>query len=101
MKLYHKYNAVRTECDGIKFASKKEKGRYLQLKLLKEQGQVVFFLMQTPFHLMGGIKYVADFMVFWTDGNITIEDVKGIKTPVYIAKKKMVESIYPIQIQEV
>lgn len=99
--LKHKFKAVRTDYDNIKFASKKECKRYIELKLLKEKGEVLFFLRQVPFHLEGGVKWVADFLVFWLDGNVTIEDPKGIKTPLYIAKKKMVEAIYPISITEI
>ena len=40
-------------------------------------------------------------MVFWADDSVTMEDVKGLKTPMYIAKKKIVESIYPIEIIEI
>lgn len=99
--LKHKFKAVRTDYDNIKFASKKECKRYIELKLLKEKGEVLFFLRQVPFHLEGGVKWVADFLVFWLDGNVTIEDPKGIKTSLYIAKKKMVEATYPISITEI
>jgi hypothetical protein len=44
---------------------------------------------------------VCDFQVFWQDGHVSFEDVKGVKTPLYIAKKKIVEELYPIQIQEI
>jgi hypothetical protein len=101
MRLRHKFNAVRTETDGITFPSKKESKRYSQLKTLKESGEIIFFLRQAPFHLSGGVKYVCDFLIFWADGNVTIEDVKGMKTATYTAKKKMVEAIYPIKITEV
>ena len=101
MRLRHKFNAIRSEFDGIKFPSKKECKRYQQLKLLRESGEIVFFLRQVPFHLPGNVKYVCDFVIFWSDGNVTIEDVKGMKTSVYIAKKKMVEAIYPIKITEI
>lgn len=97
----HKFKAHPTEYDNIKFSSKKEQKRYLQLKLLQSQGVIVFFLRQVPFHLIGQVKYVCDFLVFWEDGHVTIEDVKGFKTPMYILKKKQVEELYPITIQEV
>lgn len=101
MKIRHKFNAIRIEHDGIKFSSKKEGQRYKQLKELRDSGEVIFFLRQVPFHLSGGVKYICDFVVFWSNGNVTIEDVKGLRTPVYIAKKKMVEATYPIKITEV
>ena len=99
--LRHKFRAKPQELDGIKFASKKEAKRYLELKMLRTSGHVVFFLRQVPFHLQGGIKYVADFLVFWENGEVTIEDVKGLKTPMYNTKKKQVEAAYPITITEV
>ena len=101
MNIYHKFRAIRCEADGIKFPSKKERKRYLELKQLQELGEVAFFLRQVPFYLAGGVKYVCDFQVFWSDGRVEFEDVKGMKTPVYIAKKKMVEATYPIQITEI
>ena len=101
MNIYHKFRAIRCEADGIKFPSKKERKRYLELKQLQELGEVTFFLRQVPFYLAGGVKYVCDFQVFWSDGHVEFEDVKGMKTSVYIAKKKMVEATYPIQITEI
>jgi hypothetical protein len=99
--LKHKFKAKPTETDGIKFSSKKEAKRYNNLKMLKNIGEVLFFLRQVPFHLPGGVKYVCDFLIFWANGQVTIEDVKGFKTESYKAKKKMVEAIYPITILEV
>ena len=101
MRIRHKFNAVRVEYDNIKFPSKKECLRYKQLKELQKSKEVAFFLRQVPFHLEGGVKYISDFVVFWSDGNVTIEDVKGMKTPIYIMKKKLVEASYPIKITEI
>lgn len=97
----HKFKAKITESDNIKFRSKKEEREYQKLKLLQRSGEVLFFLMQVPFHLDGGVKYVLDFLVFWANGDITFEDVKGFRTDMYITKKKLVEAKYPIKITEV
>ena len=101
MRLQHKFKAVRCEFDNIKFASKKECARYKKLKLLQSSGEILFFLRQVPFHLPGNVKYICDFLIFWKNYDITIEDVKGMKTPTYITKKKIVQAIYPIQIIEI
>ncbi len=101
MKLKHKFHAIRSESDGFKFASKKERKRYEELKILRQAGEVLFFQMQPPFHLTGGVKYVCDFQVYWANGDITFEDVKGVKTPMYLLKKKQVEALYPITITEI
>lgn len=99
--LKHKFRAIRTELDGIKFASRKEAKRYRELRLLEKSGELLFFLRQVPFHLPANVKYVCDFLCFWKDETVTVEDVKGIKTPLYILKKKQVEATYPVSITEV
>lgn len=98
--LRHKFKAKPCELDGIKFASKKERRRYSELQLLAKAGDLLFFLRQVPIHLPGGVKYVCDFLIFWSDGSVTFEDVKGFKTDLYRSKKKIVEATYPIKIIE-
>jgi len=97
--LKHKFKAIQTECDGIKFPSKKEANYYKQLKLLQKAGDVVFFLRQVPLHLPGNTKYVVDFIEFRRDGTVHFVDVKGVKTEMFIMKKKQVEQLYPIEIE--
>ena len=97
----HKFGAVRCESDGIKFSSKAERAYYNKLNILKSSGEVLFFLMQTPFRLPGNTKYVIDFTVFYADGTVSFIDVKGMSTPMFIMKKKQVEDLYPIKIEVV
>ena len=97
----HKFHAIPTVNDDIIFDSKKEAKRYEELKYLKQAKEVLFFLRQVPMHLPGNTKYVLDFMVFWVNGKVTFEDVKGKKTQMYIMKKKQVEDLYPIKITEI
>lgn len=99
--IQHKFRAKITERDGFKFQSTKEARRYDELKLLRDHGEVIFFLRQVPFHLPGNIVYRCDYQVFWTDGAITFEDVKGHRTPQYIRNKKQVEALYPVEIKEI
>jgi dsDNA-binding SOS-regulon protein len=94
----HKFGAVRTERDGMSFSSKLEAAYYDRLKLLQMAGEVSFFLRQVPFHLPGGVKYVVDYQVFYADGDVEFVDVKGMETPEFVAKKKMVEALYPVEI---
>lgn len=95
----HKFHAIQTETDGIKFPSKAEARYYGKLKARQEAGEIVFFLRQVPFYLPGGAKYVCDFQVFEADGTVHFLDVKGMQTPVFIAKKKMVEALFPVEIE--
>ncbi len=100
-QLRHKFNAKPTETDGIKFSSKREARYYGELLLAKRSGDLLFFLRQVPLHLPGGVRYVCDFLEFWKNGDVRFVDTKGFKTPMYIAKRKIVEATYPIQITEV
>lgn len=98
--LRHKFHAKPTELDGIKFASKLEARRYGELMVLKAAAEVLFFLRQVPFHLPGATTYRLDFMIFWADGRVTLEDCKGVETEVYKLKKRQVEALYPVTIEE-
>lgn len=99
-KIKHKYGAIRTEADGIKFPSKLEARYYQKLKLAQKSGALLFFLRQPLFDLGGGgVTYRADFIEFWKDGTVRVIDVKGMpETTAFKIKKKLVESLYPIQI---
>ena len=101
LPIKHKFNAKPQTIDNQRFASKKEAKRYLELKELKRTGEVLFFFTQARLPIVKtNAKYVCDFVVFWKDQTITIEDVKGIKTEVYKLKKKLIESEYPFMITE-
>jgi hypothetical protein len=95
----HKFAAKPTERDGIRFDSKKEATYYGQLKLRQQAGDVVMFLRQVPLHLPGGVRFVVDFQEFHVDGTVHFVDVKGMETESFKAKKKMVEAIYPVEIE--
>lgn len=96
-----KYNAKAVVVDGMRFDSKKEAEYYRQLKIQQEDGSILFFLRQTPFHLPGGVKLVLDFIVFYVDGLVRFVDVKGMRTDTYKVKKRIVEDVYGIEIEEV
>ena len=90
-----------TEVDGIKFHSKKEAQRYLDLKVLRANGDVLWFIRQVPFYLSATEeKYLADFLIVWATGAITVEDVKGVRTKDYLRKKKLVLKEYGVDIVE-
>ncbi len=97
---YRKYKAKKAIVDGITFDSKKEAGRYQELKLLERAGAVKGlvlqprFLLQDKFKYKGKterkIEYIADFEYMDTKtGKVVIEDVKGYKTDVYKLKRKL------------
>ena len=98
-----KYRAQPVWIDGIRFPSKKEGGRYLELKLLEKAGHIKNLELQPRYDLIINGKncgfYKADFR-FFEGGKRKIVDVKGVRTPVYILKKKIVEALYNVEIIE-
>lgn len=100
-----KYNAVPTVVDGIRFASKAEAKRYGELMLMRKAGLIFGFELQPKFPIeINGSKictYIADFAYYLENSAKIVEDVKGMKTPVYKLKKKMVEAQYNITITEI
>ena len=101
-----KYRAIPQIIDGIRFASKAEARRYQQLKLLERAGEIRKLVLQPRFKIrIGGIfvcTYVADF-TYWDvrkERHVT-EDVKGMATREYKIKKKLMDAVLGIEIQEV
>lgn len=105
-----KFNAKKTTVDGIVFDSKREAARYVELRDLERKGIVSNIQRQVrvelvpPFDVDGkhfrGIYYVVDFVYEDSEGNEIWEDVKGMKTPVYLLKRKLVAYRYQKIIKE-
>ncbi|HXK00735.1 MAG TPA: DUF1064 domain-containing protein [Buchnera sp. (in: enterobacteria)] len=98
-KKFHKFKAKPINNNGLKFSSTLEYNYYNYLNLLIKSGEVVFFLRQVPFHLPGGVKYVTDYQVFYSDGMCRFIDIKGFETSEFKIKKRIVESLYPVEIE--
>jgi hypothetical protein len=100
----NKFGAKSIVVDNIRFASLAEARRYEQLKLLARACDIRNLELQPEFpFLMNGEKifiYRADFAYFRGETRI-VEDVKGVSTPLYRLKKKLIEAAYHIEIVEV
>ena len=92
--------------DGIAFDSQKERDYYADYLLpLKWAGIIKKIELQVPFELqppfkhggktIRGIKYVADFVVTYSDGRQKVIDTKGCRTKEYLLKRKMLLYRYP------
>jgi len=91
---------------NIVFASKAEMNRYVVLLALEKAGVITGLKRQPSFDLVVNDIlcgcYLADFWYEHADGSgAVVEDVKGVRTPVYNLKKKLVEAIYGFEITEV
>ena len=105
---YEKYKAQKTEVNGIKFASKLESERFKQLKLLESAGAISDLKLQVEFQVFKGYinpdtgaktrstTYVADFAYIDVENHLqVVEDTKGMETPEFRLKWKLVQSQYP------
>lgn len=99
----HKFGAKRTVVDGVAFPSKKEARRWSELLLLERAGKISQLTRQNSYDLvvngMSVGRYVADFGYLEAGVRVT-EDSKGMLTPVYRLKKKLMLAIHGIEILE-
>lgn len=118
---YHNKKVVTT--DGLIFQSRKEYKRWCELKVMEASGIITDLQRQVKFVLIpaqrepdtigkrGGIKkgkllerecaYYADFTYNLSTGEQIVEDTKGMKTPEYKIKRKLMLYVHHIKIKEV
>lgn len=89
-----KYNAHRTEYNGVRYASKLEADTARHLDLLKKGGYVTGWEAQVPFQLHAGIVYRADFVIQYKKGKPRALDSKGMQTPEFKLKRRLFEDLY-------
>jgi hypothetical protein len=96
-----------TTADGLTFDSHREHGEWVKLEALARRGAIQNLERQVKFDLeVNGVKvcrYVADFV--WHevhDGQRwrVVADSKGVRTPVYALKAKLMKAIHGIDILE-
>lgn len=120
----NKYGNKKAKHDGIIFDSRRERSRYIALSALQRAGEISDLRMQVSFELIPAVyetvekqlktkvkmvercvqratHYIADFVYKDKDGNMVVEDSKGMKTKEYILKKKMMRAFLGIEIKEV
>lgn len=99
-----KYGNRKTEVDGFVFDSKREAERYSELKLLEKAGVIQSLTLQPKFEVKVNGKHICNYFAdfeYMENGKLIREDVKGVRTDVFILKKKLVEALYDITIVEI
>lgn len=110
-----KYRNQKVTIDGITFDSKREAGRYQELRALASRNLIEDLRHQVPFELAPGVKfsdekrakpalrYVADF-AYRLDGRLVVEDVKSAitaKSAAYRIKRHLMLAVHGIEVKEV
>lgn len=99
-----KYHNQPTDVDGYHFPSKAEARRYQELRLMERVGAITDLRVHTRFPIIVNGRscgyWEADFD-YQERGVHRVEDVKGVRTPVYRLKRRLVEALYPVTIDEI
>lgn len=106
-----KYGNTKCEHAGIKFDSQRERSRWFHLIQLQAAGEIRDLQLQVPFviapaAIVSGKKrrartYVADFVYSTSAGAQIVEDVKGMKTAMYLFKRHLMKTMHDIDIVEI
>lgn len=100
----NKFHATKAGVDGITFDSRKEAAAYVVLRrdpTVARLDRQVSFPLDAHGHVI--CRYVADFVVTRTDGEVQVIDVKSAftaKLPVYRLKRKLFRANYGVDIVE-
>jgi hypothetical protein len=103
-----KYRSEKTEYNGMMFDSKKEADFAKNLESRKHAHELNERVTRVEYQVAYPITaknkvvshYFADFRITYADLHQEVVDVKGMKTPVYKLKKKLVEALHDIKIIE-
>ena len=101
----NKYHARKVQgIDGQTFDSQAEARRYAELVTLQDAGFITRLRVHPVYRLeVNGVlicRYEGDFAYFESDREV-VEDVKGVRTRVYVMKRKLMKAIHGIEIREV
>jgi Protein of unknown function (DUF1064) len=106
-----KYRNTKHVLNGITFDSGREMTRYVQLVAMQQRGEISDLRLQVRFELIKACvvagkkvrksEYIADFVYLDAAGGQVVEDVKGVKTAVYMLKRKLMQTIHGIVIKEI
>ena len=102
-----KYNNTKIRVDGRLFDSKAEAARWQELQMFERAGEITELERQVEYELIPkqkgerAVKYIADFRYKDHEGNTVVEDTKGVKTPVWIIKRKLMLRVHGIRVREV
>jgi len=111
-----KYRNQKVVYDGIGFDSKREKDRYVELRLLQKAGEITYLVVHPRFALRCGevdvkirssgypngrkVAYFADFSYYdHRREQRIVEDVKGFDTPVSRLKRAFIEAQYGVLVE--
>lgn len=109
--MYRKYRNKKIDTAEGRFDSEKEYSRWCDLKWMQRAGQITDLQRQVTFELLPSqridgkvverpVKYIADF-VYMQNGEKVVEDVKGLKLPEYVLKRKLMLYIHNLRIKEI
>jgi len=103
-----KYGNRRTEVNGILFDSAREAARWSELTMMENAGLIRYLKRQVSFPLIVNDEQVAQYRADFTYSELApcgewvevVEDVKGVRTPLYKLKFALMRACLGITIRE-
>lgn len=86
------------------FASKKEWRRFNDLALLQRLGHISALKVKTRWPIVVNDVKVCDYeddFNYIEKGELVVEDTKGVRTPVYRLKAKLMKAVHGITVREI
>jgi hypothetical protein len=101
----NKYRAKPVTTEEGRFASQREYQHWCVSKLRQKAGEITHLERQVRFKLAIGPHHICDYVadeIFFDKAKQArvVVDVKGVKTPVYRLKKKLMKAILNIDVVE-
>lgn len=97
----NKYGAVSQWIDGYYFKSKKEARRYGTLKTLQMAKEISELKVHPKYPITINGKEICNVELDFSykkDGNLVVEDTKGMDLPISKLKRKMVNAVYGFEV---
>lgn len=100
----NKYGAKSVEIDGHRFMSKREALRYGELKLLEIAGRITELKLQPVYPICKNEVHICNVILDFSYRDpitlaLTIEDVKGMDTPISRLKRKLLKAFYDLDVE--
>lgn len=99
----NKFRNVPTVVDNIQFASKREARRYSELKLMERAGLIVALQLQVRYKLDVNKTHICDYVCDYQyinirSGELVVEDAKGMSTPAFLYKQRLMKAVHGIDV---
>lgn len=97
----NKLHARKQEFNGILYDSGLEARVAADLEYQRSAGEILEIKRQFPVDFaINGLhitRHYVDFRVLWRDGTVELIEAKGMRTPIWVLKRRLLEALYLVE----